>query len=192
MPGRRSVLRHGAGRNVDVDVVLARTSPVRAPSSSVCARTQESAACADSCITSPSCPVIVSRPLPGVRRRLDEEDVAADARCTRVPSQRPARTCACALRPRSGAARARPARASRRCVASSRAACPRRPAARPCGSTSASRRSRLRTPASRVYSRMISRSALSVIVTTSPPSPCASICFGTRYRLAMPNFSSSV
>jgi hypothetical protein len=40
--------------------------------------THESAACADSCITSPSCPVIVSRPLPGVGGRLEEEDVAAD------------------------------------------------------------------------------------------------------------------
>ena len=35
------------------------------PSSAACERTQESAACADSCITSPSCPVIVSFPLPG-------------------------------------------------------------------------------------------------------------------------------
>ena len=35
------------------------------PSSSVCDRTHESAACADSCITSPSWPVIFSRPRPG-------------------------------------------------------------------------------------------------------------------------------
>src|SRR6266576_915715 len=35
------------------------------PSCWVCARTHDSAACADSCITSPSWPVIVSLPLPG-------------------------------------------------------------------------------------------------------------------------------
>ena len=40
---------------------------VARPSSSVCERTQESAACADSCITSPSCPVIVSFPCRGRR-----------------------------------------------------------------------------------------------------------------------------
>jgi len=35
------------------------------PSVSACERTHETAACADSCITSPSCPVIVNFPLPG-------------------------------------------------------------------------------------------------------------------------------
>ena len=35
------------------------------PRAVVCERTHESAACADSCITSPSWPVIVSLPLPG-------------------------------------------------------------------------------------------------------------------------------
>jgi len=39
--------------------------PGSTPSSPECERTHESAACADSCITSPSWPVIVSLPLPG-------------------------------------------------------------------------------------------------------------------------------
>ena len=43
----------------------ARTSARRGSSSPVCERTHDSAACADSCITSPSCPVTVSLPRPG-------------------------------------------------------------------------------------------------------------------------------
>ncbi len=62
---RRAVLRHRAGGHVDVHVVLGE--PVRPAdrARSACERTHESAACADSCITSPSWPVIVSFPLPG-------------------------------------------------------------------------------------------------------------------------------
>ena len=53
-------------------------------------------------------------------------------------------------------------------------------------------RSRLRTPASRVYSEITSRSVLSGIVIRLFFRPCASICFGTRYRFAIPSFSSCV
>ena len=80
--GARAVLRGRAGRHVDVDVVLGepvvgevRREPLvrgRAPTTARPAR--------DSCITSPSWPVIISLPLPGDRRRLDEQHVAADRR----------------------------------------------------------------------------------------------------------------
>ena len=56
----------------------------------------------------------------------------------------------------------------------------------------ASWRSICRTPASRVYSRMIVRSPLTVNVSCERLSPCAFSCFGTRYFLAIPSFSSSV
>ena len=46
--------------------------------------------------------------------------------------------------------------------------------------TSAIRRSRFRTPASRVYSRMIVRSILSGSVSCERLSPFAFSCFGTR------------
>ncbi len=62
---RRAVLRHRAGRHVHVDVVRRRTSRPAHRASAAFERTQESAACADSCITSPSWPVIVRRPRPG-------------------------------------------------------------------------------------------------------------------------------
>ena len=48
------------------------------PSATARALTRESAACALSFITSPSWPVRISLPLPGVRVAFDEEDVAAD------------------------------------------------------------------------------------------------------------------
>ena len=87
--GRRAVLRHRARRHVDVHVVLGEPVVRAARARSVCERTHESAACADSCITSPSWPVIVQAPLARVRGRLDEQDVAADASCTRARSRRP-------------------------------------------------------------------------------------------------------
>ena len=159
-PARRAVLGHGAGR--------ARGRGCRASANQSSARsgrqlrawprTHESAACADSRITSPSWPVIVSLPSPGIARRLDEQDLAADRASRRARSRRRGPWCGGAARRSSGAGRAARAPAWRRST--------------PCPSTFPSAtsratlrqtlpisRSRLRTPASRVYSSMIARSA---------------------------------
>jgi hypothetical protein len=56
----------------------------------------------------------------------------------------------------------------------------------------ASWRSTLRTPASRVYSRITSRSARSWTVAIDAVRPCSRSCFGIRYLRAIPNFSSSL
>ncbi|OQA06930.1 MAG: hypothetical protein BWY66_01612 [bacterium ADurb.Bin374] len=58
--------------------------------------------------------------------------------------------------------------------------------------TAASSRSRLRTPASRVYLRMTSMMAASWTVISYLSMPFASSCFGTRYFFAIWTFSSSV
>ncbi len=63
--GRRPVLRHRSRGHVDVEVVGLEPVLRQAQLAPVCERTHESAASADSCITSPSWPVIVSLPLPG-------------------------------------------------------------------------------------------------------------------------------
>ena len=77
-PRARAVLRDRAGRHVDVDVDFSEhLRPTRAPARAL---TSDSAACALSFITSPSCPVRIR---PSVARhpgRLDEQDVAADRR----------------------------------------------------------------------------------------------------------------
>ena len=91
---RRSVLRDRARRDVDVDVGLLEEVLRRGRATWRAPRTNDSAACADSFITSPSWPVSISLPLPGILRRLDEEDVAADRRPREARSPRPARRCA--------------------------------------------------------------------------------------------------
>ena len=53
-------------------------------------------------------------------------------------------------------------------------------------------RSRLRTPASRVYSSMIARSAASENDACVAFRPFSRTCLGTRYRRAMWSFSSTV
>jgi hypothetical protein len=53
-------------------------------------------------------------------------------------------------------------------------------------------RSRLRTPASRVYPRTIWRMASGSNDSSSGDRPWAASCFGIRYCLAIPTFSSSV
>ena len=65
--GARAVLRRRAGRHVDVDVGLLEQLSVAMPSGAARALTSESAACALSFITSPSWPVRMSLPLPGMR-----------------------------------------------------------------------------------------------------------------------------
>ena len=181
---RRAVLRHGARRHVQVDLARRERARARMPSDSALARTQESAASADSCITSPSWPVRRSRtPLPpGMPRRLDEQDVAAVAACRASPTTTPG--CVGALG-RLGQVRRRAERlgderrvdAQRRRTASRR----RRRARAPCASASRSWRSRLRTPASRVYSCTTCSSGVVRRPRPAPRArPCASSCFGTR------------
>ncbi len=89
--GRRAVLRdarrpgRGCGGRVFSRKLLLEAEPP-----GVRPRTKESAACADSFITSPSWPVSVQLALAGHPGRLDEEDVAADAASRRGRSRRPA------------------------------------------------------------------------------------------------------
>jgi len=58
--------------------------------------------------------------------------------------------------------------------------------------TSARRRSRLRTPASRVYAMMIRMRPFSPNEIASAASPCSLSCFGMRWFWAMWTFSSNV
>ncbi len=78
--GGRAVLRNGAFRNVHVNIDIAveifRQAEV-ARSASGCS---SSPACADSCITSPSLPVSVRRPLPSISVASVDEYCAADFR----------------------------------------------------------------------------------------------------------------
>ena len=72
-------------------------------------RTQDSAACADSFITSPSCPVTVSLPLPGIAvasTKSTSPPTGVQARPVATPGLR-----ACAGAPRAGSAAGRAARA---------------------------------------------------------------------------------
>ena len=64
---RRTVLGDAARREVDVDVGLLEQRSASISSASARERTYECAACTDSFITSPSWPVSVTRPLPGMR-----------------------------------------------------------------------------------------------------------------------------
>ena len=64
--GGRPVLGNGSRRDVDVEVVLPEPLRIGCAKPAACARTQDSAACADSRITSPSCPVRMRLPLPGI------------------------------------------------------------------------------------------------------------------------------
>ena len=73
---RRAVLGHAAGGDVDVDLAPG-VELARSPSVSACARANDSAACADSFITSPSWPVRISDPLPAHDLRLDVQHLAA-------------------------------------------------------------------------------------------------------------------
>src|SRR5918992_807357 len=131
------------------------------PRSRACPRTQESAACADSFMTSPICPVTISLPLPGI--------AVASTKRTSPPTgvtARPVATPGSDVRLRTSAGkRRRPShvrtrRSSTRArwrfdSAISRAAL--RHSAAICRSSS-------RTPASRVYSRITRRRAFSVKV----------------------------
>ena len=91
-----------------------------------------------------------------IRGRLDEEHVAADGGVGE-----PGRDAGIGRAPAHLAReppRPEPRRAAARRRRASSALAPSPPASPPCGRASASRRSRLRTPASRVYSRITSRS----------------------------------
>ena len=94
-----------------------------------------------------------------VRGRLDEEHVAAGRRVREPGRDARLPRCACAPRRRSAAAPSH----SRSRLSSTRVFCvlPFATCVAALRQTSASRRSRLRTPASRVYSRMIVRSIVS-------------------------------
>ena len=125
----------------------------------MCERTHESAACADSCITSPSWPVIVSAPLPGY--------AVASMKRTSPPTAvyaSPVATPGSDVRLRTSPEKRRGAEpVAQQLVVDLdlRRACPVATCVAALRQTSAMRRSRLRTPASRVYSRMIVRSTLS-------------------------------
>ena len=161
------------------------------PRTSARERTAERAICADSFITSPSCPVSTSLSPPPIGRRLHEEDVAArgvDRKTGRDAGHR------CALRRLAeellaserltyGRAR-RSRRAARRSSEAILVAVLRRMAP--------SSRSSWRTPASRVYSDTTVSSASSAIETSSSRSPARSRCRGHRYPRAMADFSSVV
>ncbi len=121
-------------------------------------RSSESAACADSFITSPSWPVIVSLPVPGI--------AVASMNRTSPPTGVQARPVATPGRlrppPRLGedeAAAEQLAGELRRDRDRLRSSRPRRSARASLRQTVPIWRSRLRTPASRVYSSMIARSA---------------------------------
>ena len=140
-----------------------RTSSGSRPgaTSSRCARTKDSAACADSFMTSPSWPVSDELALARHRRGLDEEDVAADRR----PGQAGGHAGLARPAPRLGREAALAEQLARtrglvdRHALGPGAVAPRPPAARPCGTRSRSRaRAGARRP--RACSRaMITRSA---------------------------------
>ena len=113
--------------------------------------------------------------------RLDEEDVAADGR----PGEpgRDARVGGALARVGREAARPEPRRAACSASIATVSALPSATSRAALRQRSAISRSRLRTPASRVYSRITTRSASSPISSCSSSRPCASSCFGTRYSL---------
>ena len=141
--------------------MVGEPAPGRGRARSRVARTHESAAWADSCITSPSWPVTCSSPLPGyavasMKRTSPPTAVHGEAR-----SRRPDRT----VRLRDSPEKRRGPSHSRTRVVVDRdllGLAPRRPASPPCGRGRRSAARGCARPASRVYSRMTSRSASSV------------------------------
>ena len=151
---RRPVLRHRARRHVQMDLAR-RAGPRREAERAAWRAPRRAPPRADSRITSPSWPVSRRRTPspPGMRRGLDEEDVAAVR--GRGESDGDAGHARCARRSPAGAAGRRGLR--RRAASTTRRSRRRRVrAAAICGRalriSVATWRSRLRTPASRVYS----------------------------------------
>ena len=156
---RGAVLRHRAGRHVQVDLAGARAPRAARPSASAFARTQRERGLGRLAhhvaeLAGEAQPHALAA---GQRGRLDEEDVAAVARCAARPDD-DARHAWCARRvsgrcggaPSASATKAASMRRGRGAPARRCALGDAR--ARPCAPASRCWRSRLRTPASRVYS----------------------------------------
>ncbi len=119
--------------HVDVEVERLEVGGGRGRAPRAWLRSQERAASADSRITSPSEPVSSSSPLPGMRVRLDEQDVAARRASRRGPTATPGRPARSAS---SGSKRTGPSRSGQLLAARTRIGAeprPRRRAARSCG-----------------------------------------------------------
>ncbi len=150
-----------------------RSSPTAGPR----ARTKDTAAWADSRITSPSCPVTISRPLPGMAWASTKR-ISPPAPVTASPVATPGslvrRLTSLWMRsgPRISRASSGPTTAGASSPSATRRAMRRAIAAR--------RRSSWRTPASRVYSAMTVRMPSSVTSRSPSGSPAASICRGSR------------
>ena len=159
---RRTVLRDRAGRHVDVDVGRLAEVGADPELASRASATHDSAACADSFITSPSWPVKRQRPAALHRGRLDEQDLAAGRRpgqpvATPGISVRSSTSSCSNLRRAEELAHERLGVTSTGAVVALGAG-----AARPCGDARRSRAPGSARPASRVYPRISSRSAASV------------------------------
>jgi hypothetical protein len=150
------------------------------PSFSALARTQESAASADSFITSPSWPVSRSRTsLPPGIAVASMNRMSPPALVRARPTTTPGMVVRSAVSGRCGGGPSASDTNAASIVTgpSGRVSATRRAALR---IRLAMKRSRLRTPASRVYSCTTLRIASSSRVICSGVSPCASRCFGTR------------
>ena len=162
-PGRRAVLRDGAGRHVDVQVVLGQRLGRDAERTAPAARTWLSAARADSCITLPSWPVSVRCPLPPGSSTASMNSTSPPVSVHATPVATPGPRRAERASPSGSAAgpgsRARPRR--RRWPVWVESAATRAATLRAIVPIC---RSSERTPASRVYSKMTRRSAASAIV----------------------------
>src|SRR5881397_1312766 len=153
------------------------------------ARNKLHAACADSFITSPSCPVRVIWPFPGIwiasmNMMSPPTGVHASPVATPTSGLRPA-TSLCTL--------GWPANFSRFfAVTFTVVARPSTTSSAALRSTPWISRSSWRTPASRVYSAMSRSSAPSATLARSAASPVSLSWRGSRYRLAIASFSPGV